>query len=271
MERGQSDIQFLRWIHWLRGFLQIEECERLMHSSIMQTKHTHEASAQLPPGQRAMADFPRFGGVEFAKRPLKRKDIRLEIFGALERPIVLTASELATLPRVTLTADFHCAAGWSHQQATWSGFRFRDVWEKWLAPIAQPGGEHRLIVLRGQDGYRTALPLADLLAPDVLIADRLNGQPLTVEHGAPIRLVAPAHYGYKSAKHLDRIELRPDALGYRPLMPRLLDHPRARVAFEERGQFVPGWLLRYFFRPFIGPIIRNIKQATAGDGKNPQA
>lgn len=232
----------------------------------MQTKHTHESAAHLPPGQRVMADFPRFGGVEFAKRPLKRLDVRLEFFGALERPIVLTPNELATLPRVTLTADFHCAAGWSHRDAKWSGFRFRDVWDKWIAPNAPPASKHRLIVLRCQDGYRTALPLADLLVPDVLIADRLNDQPLTVEHGAPIRLVAPAHYGYKSAKHLDRIELRSEH-GYRPLMPRLLDHPRARVAFEERGQFVPGWLLRYFFRPFIGPIIRNIKQATAGDGK----
>src|SRR5688572_7777746 len=124
--RFPEKFQGLRSIRRLRGFLQIEECEPLMHSSVMQTKHTRESPGQLPPGQRAMADFPRFGGVQFAKRPLKRKDIRLEIFGALERPIVLTASELASLPRVTLTADFHCAAGWSHRDAKWSGFRFRD-------------------------------------------------------------------------------------------------------------------------------------------------
>ena len=218
-----------------------------------------------------MANFPRFGGVAFAKRPLKRMDIRLEISGAFAQPIVLTAIELATLPRVTVTADFHCAAGWSHGAAKWSGFRFRDVWGLLLAPNAQPAGEHRLVVLRCQDGYRTALPLADLLAPDVLIADRLNDQPLTVEHGAPVRLVAPAHYGYKSAKHLDRIELRADDLGYRPLLPRFLDHPRARVALEERGQFLPGWLWRYLFRPFIGPIIRKVESAAAGDGTNPHA
>jgi DMSO/TMAO reductase YedYZ molybdopterin-dependent catalytic subunit len=145
------------------------------------------------------------------------------------------------------------------------------VWGLLLAPNAQPAGEHRLVVLRCQDGYRTALPLADLLAPDVLIADRLNDQPLTVEHGAPVRLVAPAHYGYKSAKHLDRIELRADDLGYRPLLPRFLDHPRARAALEERGQYVPGLLLRYLFRPFIGPIIRKVKLAAAGDGTNPHA
>ena len=40
---------------------------------------------------------------------------------------------------------------------------------------------------------------------------------------------------------------------------------RARVALEERGQFLPGWLLRYLFRPFIGPIIRKLKLAAAGD------
>jgi DMSO/TMAO reductase YedYZ molybdopterin-dependent catalytic subunit len=107
------------------------------------------------------------------------------------------------------------------------------------------------------------LPLADLLAPDVVIADRFDDRPLTVEHGAPIRLIAPAHYGYKSAKHLVAIELRHDAEGYRPLLPRLLDHPRARVAFEERGQLLPGWLLRYAFRPFIQPIIRDLKRISA--------
>ena len=231
----------------------------------MQTNHGGEVRAQLPPGQRAMADFPRFGGVAFSKRPLKSKDIRLEISGALERSIVLTAIELATLPRVTLVADFHCAAGWSHRAPKWSGFRFRDVWDRLIVPNAQPGSEIGFVVMRCQDGYRTALPLADLLAPDVLIADRLNDQPLTVEHGAPIRLVAPAHYGYKSTKHLDRIELRADDRGYRPLLPRLLDHPRARVALEERGQILPGWLLRYLFRPFIGPIIRKLKLAAADE------
>ena len=206
-----------------------------------------------------MVEFPRFGGAAFARRPLKNRNIRLEISGPFEQPIVLTAAEFGTITRATQTADFHCAAGWSHRAPKWSGFRFRDVWEKLILPKMRPGSETTFVVLRGQDGYRTSLPLSDLLALDVLIADQLNDQPLTVEHGAPIRLVAPAHYGYKSAKHLDRIELRADDAGYRPLMPRLLDHPRARVALEERGQFLPGWVLRYAFRPFIKPLIRKLK------------
>ncbi|MGH8241009.1 MAG: molybdopterin-dependent oxidoreductase [Steroidobacteraceae bacterium] len=213
----------------------------------------------LPPGQRLIDEFPRFGVARFAKRRTDHKEVRLEITGPLARAVVLTATEFAQLQRVTATSDFHCAAGWSYPALRWSGFRFLDVWNTFVVPNMNSDGNLSFAILRGRDGYRTALPLADLLAPEVLIADRLNDQSLTVEHGAPIRLIAPAHYGYKSPKHLAGIELRRDGQGYRPLLPRLLDHPRARVAFEERGQFVPGWLLRLAFRPFIRPIIRKLK------------
>ncbi len=218
--------------------------------------------SQLPPGQRFLSEFPRFGVVSFAKRGLKSTELRVEISGLPLGAVVLTAADFAKLQRVSVTADFHCAAGWSYRAVSWSGFRFREVWETFIAPHVKPGNEPGFAILRGQDGYRTALPLADLIAPDVLIVDRLNDQPLTVEHGAPVRLIAPAHFGYKSAKHLAGIELRRDDSGYRPLLPRLLDHPRARVALEERGQFLPGWVLRYAFRPLIQPIIRKLKRIT---------
>lgn len=231
-----------------------------MQSARMRTVHDASTDrAPLPPGQRVIDEFPRFGGAAFAMRPIKQREIHLAITGAIDERMELTAVELATLPRVSVTCDFHCAAGWSHRDLQWTGFLFKDVWEKLIAPRLTNPGAIGFIVLRGQDGYRTALPLADLLAPRVLIADRLGDQPLTIEHGAPVRLIAPAHYGYKSAKHLAGIELRVDDRGYVPLMPRLLDHPRARVAFEERGRFLPGWLLRWIFRPFIQPIIRKLR------------
>jgi DMSO/TMAO reductase YedYZ molybdopterin-dependent catalytic subunit len=226
----------------------------------MSSEHEISArSSRLPPGQRALDTFPRFGVVGFAKRPIELHEIRIEVFGALSTPIVLTATELAALPRATLNADFHCAAGWSYRNLVWSGYRFTDVWERLIAPHLRANVE--LLVFRCHDGFRTSLPLSDLLAPEVLIADRLHDGPLTMEHGAPIRVVAPAHYGYKSPKHVKSIELRASA-GYRPLLPRFIDHPRARVALEERGQFLPGWLLRYVFRPLIQPIIRSIERVT---------
>ena len=148
--------------------------------------------AALPPGQRLIAEFPRFGAVSLAKRGLRNEGVRLQVSGPLTRAVLLTATELAQLRRVSVTADFHCAAGWSYPAVRWSGFRFQDVWDTFIKPNSTATDEPGFAILRCEDGYRTALPLADLLVPDVLIVDRLNDQPLTVEHGAPIRLVAPA-------------------------------------------------------------------------------
>ncbi|MBL8513172.1 MAG: molybdopterin-dependent oxidoreductase, partial [Betaproteobacteria bacterium] len=81
--------------------------------------------------------------------------------------------------------------------------------------------------------------------------DRLDGQPLDIAHGAPLRLVAPAHYGYKSVKHVHRIGYWCEQPAYLPPLFRFMDHPRARVALEERGRVFPGALLRYLYRPMI--------------------
>jgi DMSO/TMAO reductase YedYZ molybdopterin-dependent catalytic subunit len=122
--------------------------------------------------------------------------------------------------------------------------------------------------LRGQDGARTGMLLADLLDPDVLLADTLNGQPLTVEHGAPLRLIAPKHYAYKSVKYLCRMEFKPANTDYRVSGLRLMDHPRARVALEERGRLVPGWLLRYLYRPLVPGTVAKFAEALAEHERN---
>jgi DMSO/TMAO reductase YedYZ molybdopterin-dependent catalytic subunit len=115
------------------------------------------------------------------------------------------------------------------------GFVFADFYEQVIVPQARPLADARTFILRGQDGARTTMRLEDLLAPDVLIATTLDGEPLAVEHGAPMRLIAPAHYGYKSVKHLSRIELRTDDSTFRPAAFRFMDHPRARVALRGAG------------------------------------
>jgi DMSO/TMAO reductase YedYZ molybdopterin-dependent catalytic subunit len=98
---------------------------------------------------------------------------------------------------------------------------------------------------------RTAMLLEDLLSSDVLLADTLDGASLSVDHGAPLRLVAPQHYGYKSIKHLSRIAFLLPSSGYRVSALTFMDHPRARVAHEERGRYFPGWFLRYAYRPLV--------------------
>ncbi len=205
----------------------------------------------LPPGQRETESFPRFGLTPFARRfPTETGRIAIQIVGDVRQPITIE-TELDRIPRVEQTSDFHCVTTWTHRALRWSGLRFSDFYSQILVPLAEPHPEVKFVVLYGQDGYRSILPLEDMLAPDVLLADRLDDRPLPIAHGAPLRLVAPAHYGYKSVKHVHRIGVLRSAADFRQIRLRFLVHPRARVAQEERGRWFPGWILRYLYRPLI--------------------
>lgn len=220
-------------------------------------------SGSLPPGQREVATFPRFGLTRFARRfPKEASRFDLEVVGNVENRLHLSDA-LSGLLRTEQVSDFHCVTTWSRRSLRWGGVRFADFYERVIVPKARPRPEATLVALRGQDGARTALPLVDLLAPDVLLADTLDGEPLTVEHGAPVRLVAPAHYGYKSVKHLSRIELLNEGADYRVSAFRFMDHPRARVALEERGRGAPGWFLRHLYRPLVSGTMARFAKALA--------
>jgi DMSO/TMAO reductase YedYZ molybdopterin-dependent catalytic subunit len=215
----------------------------------------------LPVGQRERQDFPRFGLIPLAKRFPKDDSRKLEVFGEVTQPIAL-ADALEGLPRVEQVNDFHCVTTWSYRNLRWGGVRFVDFYNRVILRDARPHESATLVVIRGQDGARTGMLLDDLLSPDVLIADRLNGEPLTVEHGAPLRLIAPKHYGYKSVKHLSRLEFRRAAQGYRATGFQFMDHPRARVMLEERGRGLPGWVYRFLYRPLIPSTVRIFAKAT---------
>jgi DMSO/TMAO reductase YedYZ molybdopterin-dependent catalytic subunit len=211
----------------------------------------------LPPGQYELREMPRFGLLPFAPRfPTETDRIALRVQTAFD-----AGPLLATLPRVEQTSDFHCVTTWSKCGLQWSGVRFADFYREIAVARAGVAADERFVVLRAQDRAHTSLPLDDLLATDVLLADRLNGEPLSIAHGAPLRLVAPAHYGYKNIKHLSRIEFRRSDAGYKPVGLRFMQHPRGRVALEERGQWVPNWVLRRLYRPFIGPTTARFARA----------
>jgi DMSO/TMAO reductase YedYZ molybdopterin-dependent catalytic subunit len=131
------------------------------------------------------------------------------------------------------------------------GVRLRDVLDR-LAAQVEPFEKARWLRLTGLDGYWTCLRLDDASADEVLLADRLDGQPLSTAHGTPVRVVAPAHYGYKSVKHLVGMDfLRRYAAGPAGWK----GHPRARVDEEERSRLLPGAVWRRVWRPTL-PILR---------------
>jgi DMSO/TMAO reductase YedYZ molybdopterin-dependent catalytic subunit len=221
-------------------------------------------TAPLPPGQFLLGQFPRFGLGKFAHRfPAHPERIAFAIGGDVDQALTVD-EQFQALPRRDLRADFHCVTTWSVRDCAWSGVPFAAFYERIVQPLARPQPGAELVVFRGEDGYCTSLPLEDLLRDDVILADRLDGQSLGIEHGAPLRLIAPAHYGYKNVKHIARIEFWRDRRAYRfPFpYPAFMDHPRARVAFEERGRWFPGRVLRYLYRLLIPFSIALFKGAT---------
>jgi len=214
----------------------------------------------LPPGQKKSDHFPRFGLPQYANRFPKEVDIiRFSIGGDLEE--FELSEEIKSLPRTNQVSDFHCVTTWSKLQLNWSGYRFCDFYNKLILPKVSQ--EITFVVLKAQDGYKTSLPLADLMQQNVLLADQLDQKPLTMEHGAPIRIVAPDHYGYKNQKHIYRIEFYTEKQIVKQGYLSFMDHPRARVAFEERASIGPKIFFRWLYKFGIKGTIRDFEMATA--------
>lgn len=210
----------------------------------------------LPPGQRARPDFPRFGVPAYAAFDGRSLPNEIEIKGDVGAPSAVSLEELRLLARHDFTADFHCVTTWSHVANRWSGYSFAAFFERFVAPL-RPDEGATWIKFKGADGHSASLCFEDALSEGVWLVDELDGQPLGFEHGAPLRLIAPAHYGYKSVKHLASISLYPAFRGGS------LEHPRARVAAEERGPRFPGRVLRYVYRPLINRTVKTMAPKSA--------
>ena len=214
----------------------------------------------LPPGQIARLTFPRFGLSQYANRfPSNIDQFQITIGGEIATSI--DKESLHTLTRVTQVSDFHCVTTWTKTGIKWSGFRFRDFFHDLIVPHTNSPDELSFVVLKAQDGYKTSLPLDDLLNENVLLADMFDDQALGIAHGAPLRIVAPDHYGYKNLKHIKAIEFYCHPVKVKQGILSFMDHPRARVAQEERAVGGPGWFFRYIYRPLIPSTIKSFKQA----------
>ncbi|MDT4910698.1 MAG: hypothetical protein QOI69_3939 [Pseudonocardiales bacterium] len=208
----------------------------------------HEAT--LPPGQRLIDGFPRFGHLSGAPPAVPNNPV-IEIRGAVTEAFDVPLTMLSTLPRRELTADFHCVAGWSATELRWEGVAFAAVYRTLIEPALSPATAVTHLVCSGLDGWQSVVSIEDALADDVLVAERLNGRPLDGDHGAPVRFVSPRQYGFINTKHLCRIEVHtaePEGIHGSLAMRVLAPHPRARVWEEERHRYLPSWSLRCAYR-----------------------
>src|SRR5215831_2203163 len=132
---------------------------------------------------------------------------RLQVKGLVDRDLSLSVADLRRLPRETQNTRMKCVQCWS-ARAEWSGFRFGHLLE-----MAKPKTGARAVRIECADKWYEYFSIADLLAPRVLFAMDMQGQPLADRHGAPLRLIDPARYGYKSAKLITSIEFTEEGKG----------------------------------------------------------
>ncbi len=155
----------------------------------------------LPPGQHLVTDWP---VLDLGMHPdVATSRWRLDMFGAVERPMILDWAGLQDLPQRRAVSDIHCVTTWSRYDNAWEGVLTRD-----LLQAVQPKPDARFVVLQSYDGYTTNLSLEDFAADGALLAHSWQGVPLAQVHGGPLRLVVPQLYFWKSAKWLQRIEFR---------------------------------------------------------------
>ena len=140
---------------------------------------------RIPPGQRPVEGFPRFGTHLHHDAPAVPEDHAIEVSGAVTEAFALPVAELARLPRRELTADFHCVAGWSAVNLRWEGVAFGTFYNEIIEPALARAAPVTHVVFAGLDGYSSVATIEDARGDDVMIAENLDGRPLDSDHGAP--------------------------------------------------------------------------------------
>jgi DMSO/TMAO reductase YedYZ molybdopterin-dependent catalytic subunit len=158
--------------------------------------------ARIPPGQYVTERFP---VLTYGPNPdYDLKHWSLRIWGEVEEPYELTWDELLALPQHEVLTDIHCVTRWSKLDTTWQGVRVGDLLER---AKVKPSATH--VMAHSDGGYTTNIDLQALLDDDVLVTHTFDGKPLEHDHGAPLRLLVPKRYFWKSAKFLRSLEIMP--------------------------------------------------------------
>jgi DMSO/TMAO reductase YedYZ molybdopterin-dependent catalytic subunit len=157
--------------------------------------------ARLPPGQYLTEKWPVLHAGDVPTVDLATWDFR--VFGEVEEPLRLTWEELRALPSTQITLDIHCVTRWSRFDTSFRGVHWRE-----LAALCKPRPHARFVLAHAEQGFTANVPLEFLEDEHALLAYEADGEPLTPDHGWPLRLVIPRKYFWKSAKWLRGIELR---------------------------------------------------------------
>jgi len=154
---------------------------------------------KLPPGQSVTEKWPvlHYGSIP----SFDPATWDFNIWGLVKEPKRFTWAEFSALPTVEQVSDMHCVTRWSKFDSRFEGVPIAEVMKDVeLLP------EAKYVLVHADPGYTTNLPVEDLLDDDVMFVLKYEGQPLTPEHGYPVRLLVPKLYLWKSAKWVRGLE-----------------------------------------------------------------
>jgi DMSO/TMAO reductase YedYZ molybdopterin-dependent catalytic subunit len=152
----------------------------------------------LPGGDRfriytITGSFPRISPAKY----------RLEVTGLVDNPRTFTLADLKAMPPTSFVQEFQCVTGWTVPNVHWEGVKLSDI-------LDNAGVKHGAVALsfESYDGADSeSLTLDQARLPDVIVAYRMLGAPVTTEHGGPVRLYVGPMFGYKSLKWLSAIRV----------------------------------------------------------------
>ena len=181
-------------MNWENPLKRVERLKRV--------KNVPESSTddRIPPGQFVTEKFPvlHYGSVPVYES-LANWDLR--VFGLVEEPLRLSWHELLKLPTKTQTVDIHCVTRWSKLDTTWTGVPWRE-----FVKLTRVMPEATHVMAHCEFGFTANIGLDVLDDDDTMLAYLYGGEPLTPDHGYPLRLLVPKKYFWKSAKWLRGIE-----------------------------------------------------------------
>ncbi len=164
-----------------------------------QAEQAAVSAGRLPPGQRLTEGWPVLTYGSIPRIDLKSWSLRL--IGLVEEEVSFTWEEFNSLPKTTVHCDIHCVTTWSRLDNDFTGVPVSEVLSR-----ARLKPEAKAVMVHSYGGYTTNLSLAEISGPDCMFAFNHDGQPLTAEHGGPLRLLVPSLYFWKSAKWVRGLE-----------------------------------------------------------------
>jgi DMSO/TMAO reductase YedYZ molybdopterin-dependent catalytic subunit len=164
-----------------------------------QRERQMKEAGRLPPGQSLTLKWPVLHYGSVPRFDPKTWDLR--VYGLVQVPLKLSWDEFNALPKVEHTSDFHCVTRWSRFDNRWDGVGFREILRR-----TQPLATAKYVLVHAEQGFTANVPLADLDQEEVLLATHHDRDPLSGDHGYPLRLIVPHLYAWKSVKWVRGLE-----------------------------------------------------------------